>query len=338
MNGCDSKFVNDKYNSAHYEDGKFKNEYLDYENNFSKLASITWDFIFNKSKESVPKEELPIESLTKKDIENLEDYSVVRFGHSTLFFKLENKLILTDPVFGLRASPFSFIGPKRFHKSPIDIEELPDIDIVLISHDHYDHLDEYSIKKLKDKVGKFYVPMGVSARLQKYGIDKEKIVELDWWKDSMEKNIRLICTPAQHFSGRGLFDKDSTLWASWVIETPKAKLYFGGDSGYFEGFKEIAWNYGPFDMTFLEVGAYNEKWKEIHMLPKEGIQAHIDLKGEVLFPIHNGTFDLAFHSWKDPFEKIIKEAEENDVNLALPKMGQSISIFDKNKIIKWWDI
>lgn len=322
--------------SEHYQNGKFVNEEIKYEGKLSEIGPMLYDFIFNKSADSTPKKEIPVINLTQKDIDNLDDYSVIRFGHSTLLFKLENKLILTDPVFGKRASPFSFIGPKRFHKSPISIEDLPFIDSVIISHSHYDHLDKYSIKKLKDKVGMFYTPLGVGKILIEFGVSKEKIVELDWWEESKQKNIRFIATPSQHFSGRGLFDKDETLWSSWVIQTPKSSLYFGADGGYFQGFKEIASNYGPFDMSFLEVGAYNEKWKEIHMLPEESAQAHIDLNAKVLFPIHNGTFDLSLHSWKEPFERIDIEAQKQNIDIIYPKMGESISILKKNNTEKWW--
>jgi L-ascorbate metabolism protein UlaG (beta-lactamase superfamily) len=332
MTSCTTKH----YNSKHFKDGVFVNEETPYNSSISQIPSILYDFIFYKSKDATPKKEIPVIKLSTKDLEELEDYSVIRFAHSTLLFKFEGKFILTDPVFGERASPFSYLGPKKFHKMPISIEELPFIDSVIISHNHYDHLDEYSIEKLKDKVGKFYTTLGVGAKLISLGVKKENIIELDWWEKESENNINYICTPAQHFSGRGLFDRDKTLWSSWVIEAPKAKVYFGADGGYFDGFKEIGWNYGPFDMSFLEVGAYNKKWKEIHMMPKESVQAHIDLNAKVMFPIHNGSFDLALHSWYDPFEKVDIEASEKNIDIIYPKMGESISILKKNSTTKWW--
>lgn len=336
MSACVAKKLNNDYTSNHYENGKFINTELKYEPKLSQMPSILYDFIFNKSKDSIPKKKIPVVKLLKKDLEELTDYSVIRFGHSTLLFKLEGKLILTDPVFSQRASPFSFMGPKRFHEAPIDIENLPFVDVVLISHDHYDHLDAESIKKLKEKVGKFYVPLGLKDILISFGVSKDKIVELDWNDKHSSDSIKFICTPAQHFSGRSLFNGNETLWASWVIQSPKAKLYFGGDGGYFEGFKEISSNYGPFDMVFLEVGAYNKKWKEIHMMPNQSIQAYFDLKAKVMFPIHNGTFDLSLHSWKDPFERIDKEAIKRNVSIVYPKMGETISILNKNNTSKWW--
>ena len=300
--------------------------------------SIIKTMIKEKSKESKPKDnhEIPVNFLKTKDLEILDDYSVIRFGHSTLLFKIENEWILTDPIFSKRASPFSFLGPKRFHDNPIEIEELPFIHSVIISHDHYDHLDKQSIKKLKDKVGTFYTTLEVGRHLMKFGVPRRKIIELDWWESKKNNSIEFICTPAQHFSGRTLLDRDKTLWSSWVIKSPKAKLYFGADGGYFEGFKEIGFNYGPFDMTFLEVGAYNEKWRDIHMMPEDSIQAHKDLKGKTMFPIHNGTFDLSLHAWYEPFERVDALAKEENIDIRFPRMGEVISLLNKTNTSKWW--
>lgn len=262
--------------------------------------------------------------------------SVIRLGHSTLLFKFDNKYILTDPIFSNRASPVQWMGPKRFHKSPISIEDLPFIDCVIISHDHYDHLDKQSIKKLKNKVGIFYTTLGVGKRLEKFGVSSEKIVELNWWQSDIRNDIEFICTPTQHFSGRGLFDRDKTLWASWVIKSKKSSIYFGADGGYFEGFKDIAQKYGPFDMSFLEVGAYNELWRDIHMMPEESIQAHKDLRAKRFFPIHNGTFDLSLHAWYEPFERVDKLAKENNIAIFFPIMGEEILIHENKKTQKWW--
>jgi L-ascorbate metabolism protein UlaG (beta-lactamase superfamily) len=317
---------------------KYKNSEKEYKSHFKEVFPIILHMIKNKSKEAKPKSknEIPVNYLKKDDLLALEDYSVVRFGHSTLLFKIENEFILTDPVFSKRASPFSFIGPKRFHDTPINIEDLPNIKSVIISHDHYDHLDKKSIKLLKDKVETFYTTLEVSRHLMKFGVHRRNIVELNWWESKIVDKVEFICTPAQHFSGRTLFDRDNTLWSSWVIKSPKATLYFGADGGYFEGFKEIAFNYGPFDMTFLEVGAYNEKWSDIHMMPEQSIQAHNDLRGKVLFPIHNGTFDLSLHAWYEPFERIALLAKEKDIDIRFPKMGESISLIKKTITSKWW--
>ena len=318
---------------------KYKNSHIEYKVKFKEGLSIIASMIKEKSKESKPKQKnsIPVKALNKADIENMKDYSVIRFGHSTLLFKMENEFILTDPVFSKRASPFSFMGPKRFHETPISIEDLPNIKSVIISHDHYDHLDKQSIIKLRDKVETFYTTLEVGQHLMRFGVPRRKIVELDWWESKEKDSIEFVCTPAQYFSGRGLFDKDKTLWSSWVIKAPKGKFYFGADGGYFEGFKEIAFNHGPFDMTFLEVGAYNTKWRDIHMMPEDGIQAHEDLKGKVLFPIHNGTFDLSLHAWYEPFDRISDLAKQKEVDIRFPIMGEAISLLEYSPTSKWWE-
>lgn len=330
------KEINTNYLSDHYKDGKFFNEYVNYQIEYSKIPSMIWDSILHKSKDSVPKVEIPIVPLVSRDLVKLEDYSVMRLSHSTLLFKIEGEFLLTDPVFSERISPLSFIGPKRFHPTPIEIEALPPIKAVIISHDHYDHLDKESIKKLHPKVEKFYTSLGVGAILEDFGVPKSKIVELDWWDSIVVEPFVFIATPAQHFSGRGLLDHYDTLWSSWVIKTPKASFYFGADGGYFDGFKEIGERYGPFDMTFLEVGAYNLAWQEVHMMPEQSVQAHIDLKGKTIFPIHNGTFDLALHAWYEPFVRVDKEAQKREVPIVYPKMGEAISLINENNTSRWW--
>lgn len=319
---------------------RYKNSEKVYKSHLKEVIPMIIHMLRNKSKESTPKykSDIPVNYLKKEDLLNLEDNSVIRLGHSTLLFKIENQFILTDPVFSKRASPFSFIGPKRFHDNPIEIEDLPQIKSVIISHNHYDHLDKKSVKLLKDKVGTFYTTLGVGKHLIKFGVSKHKIVELNWWENKKIDNIDFICTPAQHFSGRTLFDRDKTLWSSWVIKSSKLTLFFGADSGYFNGYKEIATRYAPFDMTFLEVGAYNEKWRDIHMMPHESIQAHKDLNGKVMFPIHNGTFDLSLHAWYEPFEMVSKLAKEHTIDVRFPKMGDVISLLTTTNTYEWWQI
>ncbi len=319
---------------------RYKNSEKEYKSHLKEVIPMIIHMIKNKSKESKPKyrSDIPVNYLKKEDLINLEDNSVIRFGHSTLLFKLDNEFILTDPVFSNRVSPFSFMGPKRFHNNPIEIEELPQIKSVIISHNHYDHLDKKSVKLLNHKVETFYTTLGVGKHLIKFGVAKSKIVELNWWENKKIDNIEFICTPTQHFSGRTLFDRDKTLWSSWVIKSSKLTLFFGADSGYFSGYKEIASKYAPFDMTFLEVGAYNEKWRDIHMMPHESIQAHKDLNGKVMFPIHNGTFDLSIHAWYEPFEMVSKLAKEQDVDIRFPKMGDAISLFKNTNTSEWWKL
>lgn len=249
------------------------------------------------------------------------------FGHSAAMLQLDGKNLLLDPMFGNAPSPFPFIGGKRFNsKLPFEIEKLPVIDAVLISHDHYDHLDYGSIVKLKDKVKRFIVPLGVAPHLVMWGVNPANIEEHDWWDEFDYEGLRLACTPARHFSGRSLTDRDATLWCSWVIHGREAKVFFSGDSGYGPHFKEIGDKYGPFDLTLMECGQYDERWAAIHMMPEETVQAHLDVRGAVMIPIHWGAFTLALHSWTDPVERAVKAAKERNARISTPKIGETVLI------------
>lgn len=338
MIGCSGKNNEEKYNNkSYYKDGKFINPEANMDSSFGAFLSNVWKFISEKVEDQVPLEDqIPIKTLTKDDILEMPNNSVTRLGHSTLLIKIDDKLILTDPVLSSVITPFPIFAPKSFHKYPISAEELPFIDVVIISHNHYDHFDEPTLIKLKDKVGTFYTTLGVKEQLIDLGIDTMKIYELDWYQSITNNTIRLTATPAQHFSGRGLFDKNKTLWSSWVIKGSNINLYFSGDTGYFNEFKEIAKRYGPFDMTFMEAGAYNKSWKEIHMLPKETVQAHIDLKGKLLFPIHNSTFKLSMHPWYEPLEKVTQEAKTRGVEVIHPIMGEIVPMYRFYSTSLWW--
>jgi L-ascorbate metabolism protein UlaG (beta-lactamase superfamily) len=243
---------------------------------------------------------------------------------------------MTDPVFSDRASPVQWAGPKRFHQTPITLQDLPSIDVVVISHDHYDHLDKASIKELGDKVGTFLVPLKVGQLLVNWGVPKERVVELDWWESHSVDGIEYTLTPTQHFSGRGLTDRDTTLWGSWVINAQQNKVFFSGDSGYFNGFKEIGERYGPFDFTMIETGAYNDLWSDIHMFPEQSVQAHIDVQGKVMMPIHNSTFDLSMHDWNEPMQRALDISEERGVTLVSPEIGQRLELAEPQPVKAWW--
>jgi L-ascorbate metabolism protein UlaG (beta-lactamase superfamily) len=266
-----------------------------------------------------------------------EGLSVTWLGHSTALIEIEGHRILTDPVFSERISPISFLGPKRFPGGlPITPEELPELDVVLISHDHYDHLDYASILALKDKTATFVVPLGVGSHLRKWGVAQDKIIELDWWEEHELGSLTLAATPSQHFSGRGLLDRNKTLWASWAILGANHRVFFGGDSGFFSGFRAIGEKYGPFDVTMLESGAYSQYWPDIHMMPEETVQAHLDLGGRVLLPIHWARFNLSLHSWTEPIERLLQEAEVRGVRVATPEMGQTVAARSPLPKETWW--
>lgn len=249
---------------------------------------------------------------------------LVWFGHSTFLLQIEGKNLLLDPMLGPVPAPNPMLGGKRFSKNlPIDIERLPEIDAVIFSHDHYDHLDYGSVQLLKDRVKMFYAPLGVGAHLMEWGVEEKRIVELDWWEETQFEDLHLKCTPAQHFSGRGLADRGKTLWSGWVVQSDSSNIFFSGDSGYGSHFKEIGEKYGPFDFAMLECGQYNELWKEIHMMPEETAQAGLDVKAKKIMPIHWGAFKLAMHPWTEPVQRISKRAKELGVPVTTPRIGET---------------
>lgn len=299
-------------------------------------ARVLWNALFNKPRSTVPRQPLPVLSPSRAELDATVDGSLFRLGHSTLLLKLAGSWWLTDPVFSERASPLPFAGPKRFHAPPVALADLPPIRGVILSHDHYDHLDRAAIKALVPLVELFLAPLGVGDRLLAWGVPPGKVRQLDWWQGIEAGGLRLTATPAQHFSGRGLHDGNRTLWCSWVIESAELKLFFSGDSGYFDGFAEIGRRYGPFDLTMLETGAYNEHWPYVHMHPQQTLQAHRDLGGRWLLPIHNGTFDLAMHAWYEPFERILELATEHGVRVSTPMMGERIDLQAPHAGRRWW--
>ena len=322
--------------TSRQEQGRYRNHAVVRQPGLRKTLKIFWNMLFNKPRNTRPDGIIPVQGLTREQLLKAPNHSVFRLGHSTLLLKLRDKFWLTDPVFAERASPVQWAGPKRFHQPPISLEELPEIEAVILSHDHYDHLDYQAVLDLADKTHYFLAPLGVGDTLIKWGIDASKVRQLDWWQSTEMAGIRFSATPSQHFSGRGLFDGNSTLWASWVMIDGDTRIFFSGDSGYFDGFKRIGEQYGPFDLTLMETGAYNVDWPHVHMQPEQTLQAHIDLKGRWLLPIHNGTFDLAFHAWHEPFDRIMALAWERNVSITTPAMGQAFSLSQPARGVAWW--
>lgn len=301
-----------------------------------KALRIIWDVIFNKPAGTTPAAPIPVLPLSRAQLEAAPDRSLFRLGHSTMLLKLRGGYWLTDPVFAERASPFQWMGPKRFHQPPIALHELPPIRGVILSHDHYDHLDRTTILQLAKTTDVFLTPLGVGDRLIAWGIDAAKVRQLDWW-DSVEiDGLQMTATPAQHFSGRSPFDGNRTLWTSWVIVDDQLRVFFSGDTGYFDGFKTIGERLGPFDITLLETGAYDAKWPYVHMHPEQTVQAHSDLRGRWFMPIHNGTFDLAMHRWQEPFERVTTLATERGIPLATPRMGERLDLANPHSGERWW--
>lgn len=316
-------------------DSDVKNPIMLTKDGWREQSRTMWDFLFNKPEDTRPSGDIPVRNLSRQQLFDASNDTVYRIGHSTVLMKLNNDFWITDPMFSDRASPVQFAGPKRFHAPPISIEELPPIKGVIISHDHYDHLDHSSIMKLAGKAEYFLTPLGVGDILVDWGVPAAKVRQLDWWQETEVGGIRFAATPARHFSGRGLFDKNRTQWASWVIIAKDQRIFFSGDTGYFNGFKQIGEKYGPFDLTMLETGAYNENWPDVHMQPEQTIQAHLDLNGKHLLPIHNGTFDLSMHAWYEPLERIVALSKVRGISVITPKMGESVNAFDSFASQHW---
>lgn len=333
---CLHASIGDYANSAQFVDGKFRNTTPKPANVPEPSAKVMWDFFFNKPKNTEPHAPVPVHTLTRAELDAAPDRSLYRLGHSTILLKLRGHWWLTDPVFSERASPVQWAGPKRFHAPPIAIDELPPIRGVLLSHDHYDHLDHAAIQALAGKVEVFLVPLGVGDRLAAWGVPNTRIRQFDWWQGADIAGLRLTFTPAQHFSGRGVRDGNRTLWGSWVIDDGQRRVFFSGDSGYFDGFAEIGRRFGPFDLTLMETGAYNVQWPYVHMQPEETVRAHQDLRGGWLLPIHNGTFDLSMHPWFEPFERVLALGDEHGIGIATPIMGERIDIDAPHAGERWW--
>ncbi|MET3228481.1 UNVERIFIED_ORG: L-ascorbate metabolism protein UlaG (beta-lactamase superfamily) [Burkholderia sp. 1263] len=301
-----------------------------------KTLRIAWNVLFRKPDGTVPAGTLPVDALTREQLEAAPDRSLYRLGHSTMLLKLRGQFWLTDPVFAERASPFRRFGPKRFHAPPIALADLPPLRGVMLSHDHYDHLDRETVLALAATTGVFLTPLGVGDRLIEWGIDAAKVRQFDWWQGVDIDGLAFTATPAQHFSGRSLFDGNSTLWASWVIVDDDLRVFFSGDTGYFDGFRTIGERLGPFDVTLLETGAYDAQWPYVHMQPDHTIQAHVDLRGRWLVPVHNGTFDLAMHRWHEPFERVMGLAAAQGIPLSTPRMGERLDLASPHRGERWW--
>jgi L-ascorbate metabolism protein UlaG (beta-lactamase superfamily) len=259
------------------------------------------------------------------------------FGHSTFLYEIGDTKILFDPMLGSHASPFPF-GVKRYnYKIPFDATSIPDLDFVIVSHDHYDHLDYSTIISLQAKVKKFLVPLGVGAHLQRWGVPRERIEEFDWGDVMIDDDIAVRAVQSQHYSGRTIGDRQKTLWAAWIIDAVDTKVFFGGDSGYFDGFKDHGRTYGPFDLTLLDSGQYHALWQKAHMTPEDSVQAHQDLRGDVYMPIHWSGFTLSVHPWTEPVERALEAAEKADVEIITPMIGERFHVTKDRPQVRWWE-
>ena len=320
--------------SPQYRDGMFVDTIPRVEPDFWAVL-MRW---LRGTEHSAPSRAVPIVARSARDFgpASANGLRITWFGHSTLLVEMDGQRLLLDPVWGRRCSPSRFMGPERFHPPPLPLASLPAVDAVLISHDHYDHLDYPTIVELSARKNvQFVVPLGVGAHLEYWGIDASRIRELDWWQETMLGSLKLVATPARHFSGRGL-GKDVTLWSGWAAIGPKHRVYYSGDTAMFEGFAQIGERFGPFDATMIEVGAYDAMWADVHLGPEQAVAAHREVRGGVLIPVHWGTFDLALHSWTEPAERVLRAARTAGVTVAIPRPGQSVDALAVPAVERWW--
>lgn len=325
--------------SPNYNGTEFVNQYgVTLEFTFSEYWTMFRKFIFGKDRS--PQIEIPVNKLETHDFGDAGDTALALtwMCHSTTLLEIDGYKILTDPVWSERTSPSSIYGPKRFHEMPIALADLPSIDAVIISHDHYDHLDRSAVIELAETGVTFVTALGVGSHLESWGISPAQIIELDWWQEYLlDDQIRLVCTPAQHFSGRGMLDgRNKTLWSTWAIVGPNHRVFFCGDTGEIPEFKQIGQDYGPFDLTLMKIGAYSDMWPDIHLRPEQSIRLHQQLDGQVMVPIHWGSFDLALHDWDEPVEDLVRIAEQTTVTLAIPYPGQRFKLDSLPTLEKWW--
>jgi L-ascorbate metabolism protein UlaG (beta-lactamase superfamily) len=257
-------------------------------------------------------------------------------GHSTVLLELDGRRVLTDPVFGQRVSPVGFIGPRRFHPVPAELAELPPLDLVLLSHDHFDHLCKPTMTALARSRVPIVTALGVGTHLERYGFAPDRITELDWHESIELAGLRLTATPAQHFSGRGPGGRNKTLWASWVIQSERRKVFFSGDTGLTPEFEAIGRAHGPFDLVMLEIGAYHPSWGTIHLGPENALEAFRMLGGGTLLPVHWGTFSLGFHAWNDPGETLLSLAGPRGARLLTPRLGAAFEPERVEGPSPWW--
>jgi L-ascorbate metabolism protein UlaG (beta-lactamase superfamily) len=323
-------------NSPNFKNGQFVNQT---ETPLFMPNVSFWDFMllwFKRHPDTKPNFVLPsVKTDIKKPL--LGKTEIIWIGHSSYMIKQDSLNILVDPVFSKHASPVSFTGVTSFPGTLVySVNDLPAIDYIILTHDHYDHLDYRTIKRFKTSSCKFITALGVGQHLEHWGIDSTRIIELDWWeKATLNNNFIITATPARHFSGRG-FKRNRTLWVSFVLELNGKKLFIGGDSGYDKHYIEIGEKYGPFDIAFLENGQYYKYWQYIHESPEQTAQAAIDLKTKVLMPVHWGRFKLSVHPWTEPIERLLTKADSLHINVTTPMIGEPVILDESYPASKWW--
>jgi L-ascorbate metabolism protein UlaG (beta-lactamase superfamily) len=319
--------------SPQYRDGAFHNAVATPAVAPGEAPSLLRDMLFGGERR---KPSGPIPVVRPEPTLQSDGLHITWYGHASALVEIGGRRVLIDPIWSDRCSPSSLVGPRRLHPTPLPLLDLPQVDAILISHDHYDHLDMPTVRALaRSQSAPFLVPLGVGSHLDRWQIPSSRIVELDWNESFDIAGLTLTATAAQHFSGRTL-RRDVTLWGSWVISDGVRRVFYTGDSGYFAGYAEIGANHGPFDATLIQIGAYGATWPHIHMFPEEAVAAHLDLRGELLIPVHWATFNLAFHDWAEPIDRLWREAKARDVTLAVPRPGERVDVATPPAVDGWW--
>ena len=326
--------------SGHYKHGQFVNLLPTQVMTGGSTVGVMWNFLFRKAPDAAPPAPLPQQPLDSLAItqKTPQMVRVTWFGHSASLLEIAGQNILLDPMLSVKMGPVGWATPRRYNPSlAIAPEKLPYIAAVLISHDHYDHLDYETIDKLKDKVAQFYVPLGIGAHLRAWGVPRARITEMNWGDSVHLPNLMLHCTPSRHFSGRGLTNRNSTLWCSWVIKGAAKRVFYTGDGGYGPHFAAIGRQHGPFDLALVECGQYNAGWAEIHMRPEQSVQAARDVRAALMLPVHWGAFTEALHPWNEPVKRATAEAARLGQPIVTPQLGQPVTLGTALPNARWWE-
>jgi L-ascorbate metabolism protein UlaG (beta-lactamase superfamily) len=288
----------------------------------------------------VPPSTLPVVAVDAKALQSTPPSPGLRafwIGHASVYVELDGVRLLVDPVFSEYASPFD-LGPRRFHRPPIALADLPPIDAVLITHDHYDHLDMTAAQELARRGAAFHVPLGIGAHLERWGVPAARIREYEWWQEQALRGVRIVSTPTRHYSGRGL-NRNGTLWTSWSVIGARHRFYVSGDTGYADHFRAIGEKLGPFDLSFVKVGAYGPGagWADIHMSAEDAVRAHRDVRARRMVPVHWATFNLAFHAWDEPIRRTLAAAQEHKAEVLTPRIGEMMDADRPFSSTAWWE-
>lgn len=315
----------------------FANKQGEYRASFFEMS---WKYFLGGQPNRQPKSEIPIIQVDPNGFAEPPESGlrITWLGHSTYLIEIGGIRALIDPVWAERASPFTWAGPQRFYQPPLPLSALPEIDVILISHDHYDHLDYETVLALKDRDIRWMVPLGVGAHLESWGVPNDRVSELDWWESRTVSGVQLTATPARHFSGRSVKfnDKNATLWAGWALKSSQRSVFYSGDTGLHPAFKEIGERLGPFDLTLMETGAYNSMWPDVHLGPEQAVLAHQLVRGRVMMPAHWGLFDLAMHSWTEPAERVIEAAKALGESINVVRPGGTYDIASAPSVDRFW--